>query len=105
MHSQLQRIEIERPAAGHDDLAVADTLLRQAGFQWLEQLRKVSIERLLIAALQQELVAVAKQQSSKAVPLRFEDPSAALGQRAHSLGQHRLQGWRYGESHRQSISP
>ena len=50
--------------------------------------RKVTVERLLVAALNQDLVAIAKHQGAKAIPLRLEDPAIAIRQLAHSFCEH-----------------
>ena len=42
--------------------------------QRLDELGEVAVERLLVAALDEDLVAVAEDQHAKAVPLRLEDP-------------------------------
>ena len=67
--------------------------------QRLEQLGKVAVQRLLVAALDQDLVAVAKDQRAKAIPLRFEDPVAACRQFADSLGEHRQNRRVHGKMH------
>ena len=40
---------------------------------------KVAVERFLVAALDQDLVAVAKHQRAKSIPLRLEDPVPPRG--------------------------
>src|SRR5262249_17262284 len=42
-----------------------------------------------VAALNEDLVAVAKHQRSKSIPLRLENPISGGRQFAHSLGEHR----------------
>ena len=57
--------------------------------QRLDQLGEVAVERLLVAALDQDLVAVAEDERAKAVPLGLEDPAVPGGQLADALGEHR----------------
>src|SRR5687767_12619675 len=88
MDAQQQRLEIEPGSARDDDLAVDDAALRQRGGQRDDELRKVAVHWLLVAALQQDVVAVAKDQRSKAVPLGLELPPLAAGQGVRGAGQH-----------------
>ena len=74
MNPQLQGLEVETARAGDDDFAVEDASIRQLRAQRVEQFGKVSIQGFLVAALQQDLLAVAKHQRAKAIPLGFEDP-------------------------------
>src|SRR6266702_148742 len=89
MQSKLQRIKVERIAAYDDNLAIEHAAAWQCRTQWLQQLRKVSVQRLFGAALDENLVSVTKDQRAKTVPLRFEDPIVARWQFFHALGQHR----------------
>ena len=78
-----------RPSFARDDhFAIEHTLLRQLRAQRVEQVREVAIERLLVAALDQDLVAVAKDERAEAVPLGLEDPFAGGRDVADALGQH-----------------
>ena len=43
----------------------------------VEQLGKIAVQRFFIAALDENLVAIAEDQRAKAIPLRFEDPGLA----------------------------
>jgi hypothetical protein len=89
-----QRVEVEAAVVGrgHDDLAVDDAARRQVGEQWREQLGEVAVERALVTAGQLDLVAVAEHDTAEAVPLRFVQPSVALGDVVGELGQHRREG-------------
>ena len=53
-----------------------------------KQLGEVAVERLLVAALDEDLVAVAEHERAKPVPLRLEDPVAGVRQRADPQGEH-----------------
>ena len=89
MKAQLQRIEVELVVLDDDNLSVEDAARRQCRAQRLQQFRKVAIQRLFVAALDQDLIPIAKDQRAKSIPLRFENPIAIGWQFIHSLGQHR----------------
>ena len=88
MKAQLQRFEIEPAAPGDHDFAVQHATLGQLRAQRIEQFGEVAVERLLVAALDQDLVAVAKNQRAKSIPFRFEDPAVAFREFADALGEH-----------------
>src|SRR5215204_1969747 len=88
MKAHLQRLEIERAVAGDHDLAVEHAALRQLGLERGDELGEVAVERLLIAALNEHLVAVAEDDRAKAVPFGLEHPLVADGKLAHILGEH-----------------
>src|SRR6185369_6132899 len=88
MDAQEQGLEVEPVGADDHDLAVDDAALRQRGDQRGDELREVPVHGLLVAALQQDLVAVAEDQRSKAVPLGLELPSVTAGQGLRRVGQH-----------------
>ena len=79
MDAELKGIEVERAALDDDDLTVKYALSRQLRFYGIEQLREVTVQRFLFAALEEYLVAVAKDQRAKSVPLRLEYPVAPRG--------------------------
>jgi len=56
------------------DLAIKNAALGQCRAQWADQIREVSVEWLLVAALNQDLAAIAKHKRAKTIPLRLEDP-------------------------------
>ena len=89
MNAELQRIEIEPAVLGDDDFAIEHAAGRQLRPQRLEQFGEIAIQRLLIAALDQDFVAVAEDQRAKPIPLRFENPCSGGGQFVDSLGEHR----------------
>ena len=66
--------------AGDDDLAVEDAALGQGGPQRVGQLREVAVERLEVARLGEDLVAVAEHEGAEAVPLGLVQPAVAVGQ-------------------------
>ena len=78
-------LEVERAVAGDHDLAVEDAALGQLGPERLGELREVAVERLEVAALRVDLVAVAEDERPEAVPLGLELPAVAVGQGALAL--------------------
>ena len=99
MDAQQQRLEIESVRADDDDLAVDDAAFGKRSRQRRDELREVPIHRLLVAALQHDLIAISKNQRAKAIPLGFELPSIANGQRVGGGRQHGLEGRLKRETH------
>ncbi len=93
MESHLQRLELQGFADRDDDLAVEHAALGELRLERIDQLGEIAIERLLIPALDEDLVAVTEEQRAKAVPLGLEDPAFAGWQLADTLGEHRKD-WR-----------
>src|SRR5258707_10008763 len=67
------------------------------------ELREVTVERLEVAGLDQDFVAIAEDEGPEAVPFRLEQPAVILGQRISRLGQHRLDRWVEGQAHRATV--
>src|SRR6266496_3953367 len=88
MKAELERIEIETFIARYDDFPIEHALFGQLRFQWIDELREISIERLLVAALYEKFVAVAEDECAESVPLRLEDPSFAGWKLTDSLCEH-----------------
>ena len=86
MLTQLQRVEVETPLVRDDELAVEHDAVRQLFEQRLAQLGEVAQQRLLVARLEIELVAVAEHDAAEPVPLRFVDHVAR--------GRHLASAWR-----------
>ena len=91
MDALQQRIEIQAFADGgcDHDLAIDHTTIGQRALQRFDQLGEVSIERLLVATGQHHIVAIAKHDASKAIPLGFVMPFVANRNGVGSFGQHR----------------
>ena len=69
-----EQVEVE-PVVGRDhDLAVDDRTVGQRGAQRLDELREVAGQRLLVAAAELDVVAVAEHDAAEAVPLRLVAP-------------------------------
>src|SRR5580704_5841998 len=103
MNSKLERLEVERATARNDDFAVEDAPRGKLRAQGGAELGEVAVERLLVAALDEKLVAVAKDEDAKAVPLRLEDPLVAGWQFGDAFGEHRSDRRRDGEPHVRSL--
>src|SRR5262245_44327195 len=93
MQSHLQRLEIQRAVLHDHQLAVEHAALRKLRLDRRDQLREVTVEWFLVAALDEHFVAVAKDERAESVPLGLEDPSFTGRQLANSVGEHR-QHWR-----------
>ena len=92
MDAQLKRVEVEAPVPCDDDFPVENRAVWQLTPEWVDEIGKVSVERFLVAALDQDFIAVPEDERSEAVPLGLVDPSLSLGQLAHALGEHRQNG-------------
>jgi hypothetical protein len=99
MNAELQGVEVEDFFLCDNDFAVEHTASRELGGDRLDQFGKVAVQRFFIAALNQDLVAIAKHQRAKAIPLGLENPSSGLRQLAHALGEHRQDRRVHGEIH------
>ena len=71
MLAQLQRVEVETAFVRDDELAVEHDPIGQLFEQRLAQLGEVAQQRLLVARLEIEVVAVAEHDATEAVPLRL----------------------------------
>ncbi len=97
--AQQQLLEVESSVVRDHDLAVEHAAIRELRLERLGQLGEVAVERLEVAALRVDLVAVAEDQGPEAVPLRLVQPALALGQGVARLREHRLERRFEGESH------
>ena len=88
MKAKLQRIEVEPALRCYDDFAIQNATRWQLVPQRIHYLGKVTIERLFVAALNQDFVSVAKNDRPKAIPFRLKYPGAALRQLTNSLREH-----------------
>ena len=66
--------------------ALRDALVGQRSAQWLEHLGEVPGQRFVVAAAEDHLIAVAKDDAAKPVPLRLEQ-HVAVGEARRRLGQ------------------
>src|SRR5690349_5138407 len=100
MLAQLQRVEVEAFVAPDHELTVEHATVRELRQHRLAQLGEVAQQRLRIAALQVQLVAVAEHDATEAVPLRFVQQFAFGRQLTRELREHRVDGRRDRQRHR-----
>src|SRR6185295_3468298 len=99
MKPQLQRIEFEPAVSCDHYFSIEHALVSQLCSKRVEQLRKVAIQRFCVAALNEDLIAIAKDKGAEPIPLRFEDPISVDWQFANALGEHRQDGRVHGKIH------
>src|SRR5258705_5466645 len=93
MNTELERVEVQATVRCDHDFAIENTTARELSAQRFDKLRKISVQRFPVAALNQDFLSVAEDQCAKSIPLRLEDPGLARGNFIHPLGKHR-QDWR-----------
>src|SRR5579864_313269 len=76
MQTQLQRIKIKPIIFDDYYLSIEHTTCGQRSAQWFQQLRKVTIEWFFVAALDENLISIAKHKRAKTIPLGLENPIA-----------------------------
>ena len=81
-------VEIQLGVLYNNDFAVQDAARRQLRFWRVEQFCKIAVQRLLITALNRDLVAVSEYGRPEPVLFRLEKPVCSLRQFANSLGEH-----------------
>jgi hypothetical protein len=79
MQSKLERVEIQAIGSSDHDFAVDDAASRQRIQQLRVELGKIPIQWLKVATLDVDIGAAAENDRPKAVPLRFEQIFAGLG--------------------------
>ena len=99
VNAQLKSVKVESAVAGDDEFAIENALFRKLLAQRIKHLGKVSVEGLLVAALEKDFVAIAKDKDSETIPLGLVDPIAFNGNGVDALGQHGEEGWIHGEFH------
>src|SRR5262249_9526709 len=106
MLAQLERVEVDAARVGDDELAVEHDALGQLRQERFAQLREVAQQRLLVARLEGEVVAVAEHDAAKAVPLRLVEDIGTFGRElARELGKHRLERRLYRQRHPRDATP
>src|SRR5690242_16932697 len=88
MKTQLERVEIECTLLRDHDFTIEHATSWKLLQDWIDQFGKVAVQRLLVAALNKNLFAVAKDERTKAIPLGFEDPRACFWQLADAFCKH-----------------
>src|SRR5215203_4011968 len=89
MKTQLERVEIECTFLSDHDLAIEHTTSRQLLQYGINQFREITVQRLLVAAFNEDFFSIAKDKRAKAAPFGFEDPSACFGEFADAFCKHR----------------
>src|SRR3954464_6034030 len=103
MESHLEEVEAQTLLARDHYLAVEDASFRKLRLERSEQLGEIAVERLLVAALDEDVVAIPEDQGAKAIPFGLEDPPFAGWKRADPLGEHRQNWWIDSEVHGQIL--
>src|ERR1700677_1180855 len=88
METKLKQVEVQASLVGDHEFSIQHATRWQLRPQRLDHLRKISVQRLLVAALKQDPLSLSKNQHPKAVPFGLEDPVTALRQFSSSLGEH-----------------
>jgi hypothetical protein len=104
MQSQLQPIEIEAVIMSDHDFSIQHALRRQSRKQRVDQFGKVPVQRLLVAALNENLSPVAENERPKAIPLGLKDPVVAGRQFRNPFGKHRQHRRIHGKVHELMLS-
>ena len=104
MQPQLQLVKVKALISHDHNLAIQHAPLRQTRSQWIQQLGEISIQRFFISALNQDFIVFSKDQGTKPIPLRFENPHPAARQFVNALREHG-QNWRiYSKLHEAMLS-
>lgn len=77
MKPELELIEIEPIIFNDNDFAVEHAASGKGRSERIEQFGEIAIERFFIAALDNDLVPIAKDERTKSVPLGLKNPAAA----------------------------
>src|SRR5579864_6242286 len=99
MDALLQRLEVQPQLAREDDLAVDHAPLRQRRPELLDHLREVAVQRLPVAAVDAQRLAVAEDDGAEAVPLGLVEPALAARDVDLQLGEHGTDRRRDGQHH------
>src|SRR6185503_1367307 len=89
MKPELERIEVECAVPCDDDLSIEHASSGQLRGERLEQLRKVAVQRFLIAALDQYFLPVAEDQRPEPIPFRLENPISPCRKFGDTFRKHR----------------
>lgn len=88
MNAELKGVEVQASIKGNHEFAVEHALFRELFAEGIDHLGEVAIERLFIAALEEDFVAIAKNQDPETVPLGLVDPVSLMRYFVHALGKH-----------------
>jgi|SRR5579863_2405046 len=99
MNAELKSIEVEPALVSDDEFAVEDGFWGELLAKGIDHFGEISIEGFLIPALDEDFVAIPKDEHAKAVPLGLVDPLARRRHVVDALRQHGQQGRIDGEVH------
>ena len=89
MDAEGQRVEVEAAWARDHDFAVENALLGKLVEQGFAEIGEIAVEGLAVSALDEEVVAVAKDDGAETVPLGLEAPGVGVrGEFVDALGEH-----------------
>ena len=88
MQPKLKQVEVKFVVIDDNNLSVEDAPRRQRRAQRIEQLREITLQRLLIATLNEDFIAVLEDEGTKSIPFRLENPASVRRQFIHALGEH-----------------
>src|SRR5216110_2959778 len=97
METKLQRLEVETTILRDHDFSVEHASRGKLPRKCFDELREIPVEGLLVAALNEQLVAVAEDERAEAIPFRLENPVVAGRQVADSIREHRQHGRVHGQ--------
>jgi len=93
MDAQLQSVEIQPAFARDHQFAIEHATLGELRAQRIDHIGEIAVERLGVAALDEDFIPVAKNEDAEAVPLGLEDPVTRLGDVVDALGKHGQNRW------------
>src|SRR5689334_2593422 len=79
MEPHLERVEVEMPLVSNDEFAIDNETCRRQPLEPLDDLRKISAERLARFGAQIDLIAGLESEAAEAVPFGLVLPAAVLG--------------------------
>jgi len=88
MDAELEGVEIEMAVVRNNELAVENALAGKLGAQRVQELRKIAVEGFLVAALDEDFVAVFEDEGAEAIPLGLEEPVTGGGDLIDAFGEH-----------------
>ena len=89
MDAKLEGVEVEVAVVGDDEFPIEDALFGELVAKGREHLGEVAIERFLVAALEEDFIAIAEDEDAEAVTLWLVDPFAFGGYGVDAFGEHR----------------
>jgi hypothetical protein len=99
MDAELKSIELEPAMLGDDEFAIEHAFCGKLAAQGIDHVGEISIERFLVAALDEDLSAIPKNKHPKTIPLRLVDPFALGRHLVNAFGKHGQYGRVDGEIH------